>query len=358
MTAVLHVLLLLLKWIGILLLVLLGLLLLIVLLVLLAPVRYRGRIDKKEAPEEIFRADGLVSWLNPLLRVRVRFAEKKLHYTVRIFGICLLNSDKQKKDKPVKEKKKKAKKTKKEKKKKQEPEKETTGTVSAGHETEGIGSTVEPAEKPQESQKPVSDTEDISSAGGTSETSGQTSSQAWDDVSGETGEFEEKKKKSLFTKIKQSIEKIKAIPEKIKQKVAHIVKTVKLLWHKKEKVVLFLQDELHKTAIGKAWDTIKQILRHVLPGKIKGHVEFGTGDPASTGKALGVLGVLYAWYGKGVTIVPDFYEKRVVAELEFKGRIRLGSLLVKGLRLIRDKHVKRFINNFKKLLKVLKQKAE
>ena len=88
MMAVLHGLLFLLKWLGILILVILGLLLFVVLTVLLVPVRYKGRLDKKEAPEEIFRADGLVSWLNPLLRVRVRFAEKKLHYTVRIFGIC------------------------------------------------------------------------------------------------------------------------------------------------------------------------------------------------------------------------------------------------------------------------------
>ena len=349
MTAVLHVILLLLKWIGILLLVLLGLLLLIVLSVLLAPVRYRGRIDKKEAPEEIFRADGLVSWLNPLLRVRVRFAEKKLHYTVRIFGICLLNSDKPKKDKSVKDKKKKAKKT-----KKKKQEKETTMPAPEISETPEETGTVESATQalPEATGGPEVNGEEMLSE------AVETAEQEAGDTAGNTDEAKEKKKGSLLTKIKQVIEKIKAIPEKIKQKVAHIVKTVKLLWHKKEKVVLFLQDELHKTAIGKAWDTIKQILRHVLPGKIKGRVEFGTGDPASTGKALGVLGVLYAWYGKGVTVVPDFYEKRVVAELEFKGRIRFGTLLIKGLRLLRDKHVKRFINNFKKLLKVLQQKAE
>ena len=125
-----------------------------------------------------------------------------------------------------------------------------------------------------------------------------------------------------------------------------------------EDLFAFLEDELHRTAIGKGWDTIKQILCHVLPGKIKGHVEFGTGDPESTGKALGVLGILYAMYGKGVTVIPDFYEKRLIAELTFKGRIRLGTLLFKGLRLIRDKQVKRFYKNFKKLMKILKQKAE
>lgn len=353
MTAVLHALLFLLKWIGILLLVLLGLLLLIVLLVLLAPVRYRGRLDKKEAPEEIFRADGLVSWLNPLLRVRVHFAEKKLHYTVRIFGICLLNSDKPKKEKPVKEKKK-NKKSKKEKKRKEKPGKENGGAAPTEQVVGDGDGTVETV------------TQNLPEAIDTSDTVGdemysesvETAEQGTGDTAENADEVQGKKKVSLLTRIKQIIEKIKAIPEKIKQKVTYIVETIKLLWHKKEKVVIFLQDELHKTAIGKAWDTIKQILRHILPGKIKGQVEFGTGDPASTGKALGVLGMLYAWYGKGVTIVPDFYEKRVVAELEFKGRIRFGTLLIKGLRLIRDKHVKRLVKNFKKLLNVLKQKAE
>ena len=350
MTAVLHVLLLLLKWLGILLLVILGLVLLTVLLVLLAPVRYKGRLDKKEAPEEIFRADGLVSWLNPLLRVRVRFAEKKLHYTVRIFGICFLNSDKPKKDKPVKEKKKKAKKPKK---KKQKPEKETAVPASEVQDSAGSVGTAESATE----NRPEGADASEAAVGESFPESAETAEQATGNTSGED-EAKGKKKGSLLAKIKQAIDKIKSIPEKIKQKVTHIKKTVKLLWHKKEKVVLFLQDELHKTALGKAWTTVKQIIGHILPGKIKGHVEFGTGDPASTGKALGVLGILYAKYGKHVTIVPDFYEKRVVAELEFKGRIRFGTLLMKGLRLLRDKHVKRFINNFKKLLKVLQQKAE
>lgn len=353
MTAVLQVLLAVLKWTGILLLVVLGLLLLVVLLVLLAPVRYKGRLDKKEAPEEILRADGLVSWLNPLLRVRVRFEDKRLHYTVRIFGICLLNSDKPKKDKPVKEKKKKAKKSQKSKKKKREPEKETALPAPEVPAVTGNAGTAESAMQNRPEGADAPETTVGESCLESAETAGQ--------VNGDTSggeDAKEKKKVSLFAKIKQLIAEIKTIPEKIKQKVTHIVKTIKLLWHKKEKVVLFLQDELHKTALGTAWTTVKQVAGHILPGKIKGHVEFGTGDPASTGKALGVLGVLYARYGKHVTVVPDFYEKRVVAELEFKGRIRLGTLLMKGLRLMRDKHVKRFVKNFKRLLKVLKQKAE
>jgi len=336
MMAVLKVLLFLLKCIGILLLVILGVILVTLFLVLLAPVRYKGKLDKKEAPEEIFRADGLISWLNPFARVRIRYTEKKLHYTVRIFGLCLLNSDKPKKEKKQKEKRKK-----KTKKKQHTVVITLTETESAG-EPEEQGS--ESNYVPEPAEETTADSNAVLSAdGGAGETENSGA---------------EEEKKSLFAKIKGVYEKIKNIPALVKQKVTKFINAIKLLWYKKEKTIAFFEDELHKTAMGKAWDTIKQVLRHVLPGKIEGHVEFGTGDPESTGKALGVLGVLYAWYGKGVTVVPDFYEKRVVAELKFKGRIRCGTLLIKGIRLIRDKHVKRFRKNFKKLLTVLKQKAE
>lgn len=346
MTAVFEVLLFLLKCIGILLLVILGLVLLTLILVLLAPIRYRGKVDKKEAPEEIFRADGLISWLNPFLRIRIRYTDKKLHYIVSLFGLCLLNSDKPKREKKQK------KKEKKKQSKKTEKAKQSSGGNSA--ETENANETP----KPEKEKETISANAEVTTEQEVLEGSSATGSAT--EVVPDVADVSEvtEKKQSLFSKIKQKIEKIKAIPEKVKQKITKFINTMKLLWHKKEKTIAFFEDELHKTAMGKAWDTVKQVLRHVLPGKIKGHVEFGTGDPASTGKALGVLGVLYAWYGRGITVVPDFYEKRVVAELEFKGRIRCGTLLRKGIRLIRDKEVKRFYKNFKKLLVILKQKTE
>ena len=97
---------------------------------------------------------------------------------------------------------------------------------------------------------------------------------------------------------------------------------------------------------------------HILPGKIKGQVEFGTGDPESTGKALAVMGIFYGAYGKNVSIMPNFYEKRLLAELTLKGRIRMVTVLIIVLKVIRDKHVKRLKRNWDKLVKILKQKVE
>ncbi len=348
MTAVLKVLLLLLKWIGILLLAILGLVLVTVIFVLLAPVRYKGRLDKKEAPEEIFRADGLISWLNPFLRVKIRYTEKKLHYTVRIFGICFKNSDKPKKEK---------------KRKKKEKKKDSKKTEKAKQSFGGGSAVIDNVCEKADSENPAGGNATVElPTTAEAESGGDILSEevpVAEDAPESTDTSEGKtKKSSVFAKIKQFIEKIKQIPGKIKQKLTKVINTIKLLWHKKEKTIAFFEDELHRTALGTTWDITKQVLRHILPGKIKGHVEFGTGEPESTGKALGALGVLYAWYGKGITVVPDFYEKRIVAELEFKGRIRCGTVLVKGIRLMRDKQVKRLISNFKKLLAILKQKAE
>ncbi|MBQ8800208.1 MAG: hypothetical protein IJZ55_11660 [Lachnospiraceae bacterium] len=343
MTMILHGILFLLKWLGIILLLLLGVILLAVVLVLFVPVRYKGRLEKKEAPEEVFWADGTISWLNPFVRVRLRFAQKKFSFSVRLLGLSLIDSEKPKKEK----KEKKAKKTRKAKNgtspgqtaetKERFPVKIHLETDSAGKQTE--------AESRNETGVPEN-----------------TGKQAGTGTEAETSEYPEDvvtaKRKSLFVKIKAFFEKVRTIPGKIKEKVSRFIKQVQLLWYKKEKVLIFLQDELHLLALGKAWATLKQVIRHCLPVKLKGQVYFGTGDPESTGKALAGLGILYAAYGKGLTVVPDFNEKHLIATLAFKGRIRMGTLLFKTLKLIRDKQVKRFWKNWKKLLKILKQKVE
>jgi len=346
---VLRVILFLLKWLGIVLLIALGVVLLLLLLVLLAPVRYRGTIKKEEVPESAVSADGLVSWLNPLIRVRIRFSEKKLRYTVRVLGICLLNSEKPKKKKKEK--------TKKEKKSSQKQrERSVIVTLDESKHSEVETETLVLQEETDKCSEPV-----------TQEAEGDippTAQDTQESVS-EDGAVDDAKKKSFSEKIKSIIEKIKALvdkvkafPEKIKEKVCRVRMQIELLWKKKEEVIVFLQDELHMLTVGKALKTVKGVFVHILPQKRKGHIEFGTGDPESTGKALAVLGIFYAVHGEDFTIVPDFMEKKVIANVFVRGRIRFGTLLRMLLKFVFDKQVRAFYKDLKKLLNVLKQKAE
>lgn len=326
MTVVVDVLLVLLKWLGIILLGVLGLLLLVIILALFAPVRYRGKLNKQEEPEEILSADGLISWLDPVVRARLRYKDKKFCYNIRVFGFCIMNSEK-----PKKEKQKKEKKPKKEKQKKRRVTEENPVTTEKREEPEASPKTESQALLPEENAE---------------------------EITQENSSEQKEEKASFFGKVKNIVGKIKAIPGKIKEKAVRFGKTLKLLWYKKEKVVAFFEDELHVLALGKAWKEIKKLLCHILPGKIKGQVEFGTGDPESTGKALAVMGIFYGAYGKNVSIMPNFYEKRLLAELTLKGRIRMVTVLIIVLKVIRDKHVKRLKRNWDKLVKILKQKVE
>ena len=78
-----HVLLTVLKILGILLASIIGLLLLILLIVLLVPVRYRGKAQKHDK----INADGVVSWLLHIVHCSVKYEGDGVITVVRIFGI-------------------------------------------------------------------------------------------------------------------------------------------------------------------------------------------------------------------------------------------------------------------------------
>lgn len=316
--AVLGLVLFLLKLLGIVMLAVLGLLLLVLLLVLLVPVRYKAKLCKREEKESAVLADGVVSWLSPVLRVRILFREKKLCYTVRILGIPLFDSEKPKKAPKPKE-------------------------MSKAQEMSVLQETGKEQETPNllEVNAPESEKSTVDS---TKEAVGA-------NVAAE-------KRKGLFCRIKRWIEKLMAIPRLVKAKILRLLEKLKLLWKKKEAVVAFFSDERHKMAIGTTMYTGKKLASHVFPQKIRGTLVFGTGDPESTGKALAVLGILYGAYGKRLVVTPDFNEKRLVADVYVRGRIRFGTLLLHGVRFWRDKQVRKLYKDLKRLLQCLKEKAE
>ena len=86
----LHILLLILKIIGIIIAVVLGILVLLVCIVLFVPVRYRADASCEGNPDTI-RAAGKVTWLLHLIRADVSYSEKKLNWRIRIAWKVLKN---------------------------------------------------------------------------------------------------------------------------------------------------------------------------------------------------------------------------------------------------------------------------
>ena len=286
-----HILLLILKIIGILLLILLGLLLLFVLAVLFAPVRYRADgtlLEKKEA-------DISANWLLFVLRVACSIKNGEVTACVRLFGIPVFTYPKRKKQK----------------------EKQT--------DTKLLDETIE--------------------------------------IEKEIAYFTEEKKNDA-----DSVRKLPELPEndpkeqKTKQKAKHRKKRdfrrmLTGIWQKLKQIIKnlahikeMIYDESNRSAFSHGCAENQYLLRHFGPRKLKADLTFATGDPARTGQLLGVICIFPVIYRNEVSIVPDFEtdDFYIRGTFSVKGRIRLVHALGSGIRIWRDKNIRKIIRKIRK----------
>lgn len=76
-----------------------------------------------------------------------------------------------------------------------------------------------------------------------------------------------------------------------------------------------------------------KLIKYILPRKIRGWVHFGTSDPAQTGEILGAVSILFAMYGQGVRVIPDFDQAVFEGEAELRGSLRGIVLLILVIRI-------------------------
>ena len=132
-----------------------------------------------------------------------------------------------------------------------------------------------------------------------------------------------KKKENIFIKIKN---KIKALFSRISKiwytlrKSYGKLKEWKAIWHSED------FKWIKKVGVTR----MKSVLGHVKPKRIRGDIEFGFEDPADTGELLGVLGILYPVLPKKLTLAPNFTEAKLEGWLEARGRV-YGVFLLKEL---------------------------
>lgn len=313
----LHALLMILKILLWIILAILGLILLIVLLVLFAPIRYK--VDAKYHKET---GGALVharlSFLIAVVKVMFDQETKKLDYSVRLAGIKLnLNKEK----KPRKPKKAKSKKS--------APEREVVQTELDQQEpVDNSGVTIEPVATPI-----VLENEVISEEQGLEELDELDEFDLFDgdinqDVPKEQRSFIGRLK-AFFTGVKSKLVGIKDkassfsvddIEAKVEGKVNEFKRQyarIKKFWNLK--CTVKTRKYLKKYLIG--------LVKHIGPRSIKGYVRYGFGDPAKTGQITGYLSLLPFVYSKHFSLIPDFYEKVIDAEVVLKGRIHLGYIM-------------------------------
>lgn len=366
-----HILLLILKIIGILLLILLGLFFGIILLVLLVPVRYQAEISRHEQIQGNVR----VSWLLHLVSIAVRYQEG-LSFQVKLFGFSIFPRKEKKMAEEVQE-------VHREMEKPSEPKKVSEDTSkNEGSESEVSESEISESEekgfsqeelervetgKPQEAKTlpQPSDTMEPQDAAKSQDTMESYNTAEYQDTADTNAMKEEtadtaqpqtdqnvfkKKHLDLHSAFQTCMKSIKAKIQTVLQMLRAKMQALAAQWNQKKalakRAYAFVASPDNQATFRLILRQGKRILKHCLPRKINGAVTMGFEDPALTGNVLAVVAVFYPVYKNQLQVTPVFGENVLEGEFSCRGHIRFGTLLVLTLRLLFDRNLRNLIKKF------------
>ncbi len=327
----LHILLLILKIIGIVLGALLGIILLGIVLVLFVPVRYRAEVMRTESgdsPPVVVRAKA--GWLLHIVNIRVDYPAD-VWLRVRILFFTIFKMPKQEKEKAEKKKpdKKRSAKTK--------PEKTKSEKVKP---EKAKPETAKPAEEPEKPAETVK-TDDAAAL----EMTGPQQFSA--DETAEEG-ADGKKRRGIKFSLKGLWIKICKFFQNIWYTLTGICDKIKTIWKNIEYYTGILQSDTFKRSFALCKDELRQIFAYLKPRKLQADLVIGLDDPAATAKILSYYGILYPFVGNHVNIVPDFDRKRLEGSVLVKGKIKMFTFLKAAIRIYFNKDIKRLIKLFMK----------
>lgn len=280
------------KIIGILLLIVLA----VILLILLAPLSYRFSLSKYED----IQADGKISWLFHIITAVFSYRDGQFTVVFRIFGKRFGGSKK----KPLA-------------KEKEDSDKEMVFLPAKKEETDDIPyETVQSAQAAvaKKEEKPVSN-EDFSKS-------------IKEINSVDEQNFQKQESSGLWEKLTQQFLRIKHFLLSLFKKIKNLMKKV---FRTKENIAAvweFGHQQEVREFLGSLWQKSKKLIKHLLPTKVSGRIHFGFENPANTGQVLGLISMFYAWYYKKIEVEPDFDTEILEGEIQAKGSILTGHLLI------------------------------
>lgn len=283
----LHIILFILKIIGIILAVILGILLVVFCVVLLVPLRYRIEVSAKGTVESI-KARVEFSWLLRLAAGFAHYENQEVDWQVRILWKQMNIPFVKKQVEKVEE--------------------------EIGEQAETITE-----EMKEEIAKPIKEKDKESK-----------------------GEKKKNSKSSVSSKTKSSKDESKH--SNIKEKKIDICDKIK-------EVKEFITEEVHLASINRIKLEILRLLRFLKPQEIKANVHFGFADPCMTGQLLAVLSALYPIYANSIDLNPDFENQIIEGDLYLKGKIRVVYAIILVWNLIFDKNIRMTYKDLKKWIR-------
>lgn len=104
-----------------------------------------------------------------------------------------------------------------------------------------------------------------------------------------------------------------------------------------------LTDEENQKTFRLVRRQIFRLIRHLLPQTLKGTLRFGFEDPSYTGQVLAAVSPFYGVYARSFTLIPEFDEKILEGEVHIRGRIRASTVLWTVGRVFLNKNFRRLL---------------
>lgn len=332
----LHILLLILKIIGIALLVIFGVLLLGIACALFVPVRYRIEAVRREGegePPVTVRVK--VTWLLHLINFLLRF-DGTVFVRVRIFLFTILRIPKKEKRRRRSEKGKSG--------GKERKQEETVQTKSR-----------EAGEKDGQSAVTAVETVPENSASQMSRADDTEGRQEPPDEEDRESTEEAQEKPGLWDKLcaipeilRRLYEKIKSLFENIQYTICRFCDKIRSVSDTIEYYREVVEGEPFKRSFALCKDELLTVVRSLRPRKFEVSLIIGMDDPASTGEILAVCGILYPVIGGHVDIRGDFERKRLEGEVLIVGRLRMVTFLRTAVRIYFNKDIRKLYRLLKR----------
>lgn len=331
----LHILLLILKWIGIVLAVFLLLVLLLINLGLFVPIRYRADASCQNDIETL-EAEFELSWMWKLFFLTACWKKGKADMKIRIGWKYLFSEEKEGKSEE----------------KIEVPEEKEENDLQKEKEEQKFLKEQKESLPPEKTNRSLPE----------NNVQEQAEKRECRQEKTESGIDKEEEEKESFTadRRKAGGRKKKPLWDRMKEKISEWIERCKSFWRKilamgrnfrgkKEQIESFLTDASHRRAFCSLKREVRRFLGHVSPKDVKIVGKIGLEDPYMTGQALAVLGMLFPFLGENTVIVPDFENKVLEGSVHIEGKIHNFRMLAILWRLIKDRDVRKIIIDIKKL---------
>lgn len=328
----LHIIIFILKIIGILLLVILGLILLLVSSVLFVPITYKVRAERKDG---VIQVQAVAGWMFRLLSVHYRLHTSQEPMQLlqgRILGIPVWKPLEPKKEKPKKAEKKSKEKQSKPKQMEAKQLEQKAEVKSSDKAKERLKKDLTPGTAVATIPQPEP------------EVSRQEQPQ---DKKAQTKPPRQSILKKLLYAIRRIYGKITAIGRGLfslvvkllhmPEKASETIGTLTDFWNLEENV----------KARESIWRELKFLWKHSRPRKADLTLHFGFEDPSWTGQCMGVLSILNVWYPGRIFLKPEFEQEIFEGTLYIKGHMMLAVPLLSIFRLWRDENVMKMYRRFR-----------